>query len=128
VLSFLLSPAVSVGASTAVYGLFAAEMAFVAQNRRLLGPAGGAALRQMWTLLGINVLISFSPGIDLWGHLGGLLAGGAFAGLAGPLLVWRRLDEETAMLVDRRAPGRVRAAGLGLLLLLLSLAAFGIAR
>lgn len=128
VLSFLLSPAVSVGASTAVYGLFAAEMAFVAQNRQLLGPAGSAALRQMWTLLGVNVLISFSPGIDLWGHLGGLLAGGAYAALAGPRLAWRAIDEERAILVDQRAPGRVRAAGLGLLVVLLSLAAYGIAR
>lgn len=127
VLSFRLSDAVSVGASTAIYGLFAAELIFVLQNRRLLGPSGQAALRQMGGLLLVNILISLSPGIDLWGHLGGLLAGAAFAALAGPKLSWIAL-EDGYLAADRRSRWAAWAAGLGLFLVIAQAAAVGMGR
>ncbi len=127
VLSFRLSEAVSVGASTAIYGLFAAELVFVLRNRRLLGPAGGAALRQMGGLLLVNLLISLSPGIDVWGHLGGLLAGAAFAAGAGPLLGWVPV-EGGYMAADRRSRRAAWVAGLGLFLVIALVAADGMGR
>lgn len=125
VLSFRLSEAVSVGASTAIYGLFAAELVFVLRNRRLLGQ--GAALRQMGGLVLVNLLISLSPGIDVWGHLGGLLAGAAFAAGAGPLLGWVPV-EGGYMAADRRSRRAAWVAGLGLFLVIALVAADGMGR
>ena len=34
----------------------------------------------------INLMIGLSPGIDNWGHIGGLVAGLFFTWLAGPVL------------------------------------------
>jgi rhomboid protease GluP len=34
----------------------------------------------------INLLIGMSPGIDNWGHIGGLVAGVIFTWLGGPIL------------------------------------------
>ena len=70
------------GASAAIYGLLGALA--------VLMLAGRQDLRGLLTLLAINVVISFLPGISLLGHLGGLLAG-ALAG--GVLVLLRRRPE-----------------------------------
>lgn len=86
-LSFLLSDGLSVGASTAIFGLIAADGVFIYQNRQIFGGRARAALQNILTLLVINLAIGLSSSnIDNWGHLGGLLAGAAFAWFAGPLL------------------------------------------
>ncbi len=68
-------PAVpALGASTAVFGLFGA--AFVIARSR------GGDTRTILVLIGINLLFGFVvPGIDNWGHLGGLVTGGMVAGI-----------------------------------------------
>jgi membrane associated rhomboid family serine protease len=67
------------GASTAIYGLLGGLGVLMIARRQ--------DLRGLFVLLGINVLISFLPGVSLLGHLGGLVAGAATAGL---LLLTRR--------------------------------------
>jgi membrane associated rhomboid family serine protease len=67
------------GASTAIYGLLGGLLVLMLARRQ--------DLRGLLTLLAINVLISFLPGVSLLGHLGGLVAGAAAAGL---MLVTRR--------------------------------------
>jgi membrane associated rhomboid family serine protease len=67
------------GASTAIYGLLGALGVLMLARRQ--------DIRGLVTLLAINVVISFLPGVSLLGHLGGLFAGAAAAGL---LLVTRR--------------------------------------
>ena len=67
------------GASTAIYGLLGGLGVLMLARRQ--------DLRGLLTLLVINVLISFLPGVSLLGHLGGLVAGAATAGL---LLLTRR--------------------------------------
>jgi membrane associated rhomboid family serine protease len=58
----------SAGASTAVYGFFAAYF-MIARRLR-------ADTSQILVIVGINLVITFAlPGIDRWGHLGGLAAG-----------------------------------------------------
>jgi rhomboid protease GluP len=85
VLSFLLTPGSSLGASTAVFGLLAAEGIFVFQNRQLLGNRAGRALMNVLYVAGINLLIGFSThGVDNFGHLGGLLGGVLFTWFGGP--------------------------------------------
>lgn len=89
VLSYVLTPAASLGASTAIFGLFAAEGVFIYENRKLFGPQ---RTRQMITNLVMVTLINLSfgliPGfnVDSMGHIGGILSGIFFAWKGGPLL------------------------------------------
>jgi rhomboid protease GluP len=85
VLSFLLTPSPSLGASTAIFGLLAAEGMFIFQNRRLLGTRANRALMNVLYIAGINLVIGLSTkGIDNFGHLGGMLGGLIFAWFGGP--------------------------------------------
>jgi rhomboid protease GluP len=86
VFSFTFSPANSLGSSTAIFGLIAAEGVFLYQNRDIFSGIARQALTQIATIAGINLLIGMSPGIDNWGHIGGLVGGLMFSWLAGPLL------------------------------------------
>lgn len=89
VLSFVLTPSPSLGASTAIFGLFAAEGVFIYQNRKLFGQI---RTRQMISnlvvVLMINLVYGFmgSRNIDNMGHIGGLLGGIFFAWQGGPVL------------------------------------------
>jgi len=85
VLSLLLTPAISLGASTAVFGLLAAEGVFLYQNRSLLRQYAAQALGNILFLAAINLLLGFSSrGIDNWGHVGGLAGGLLFTWFGGP--------------------------------------------
>jgi len=84
VFSFLFSSSPSLGSSTAIFGVLAAEGVFLFQNRALFGERANRALKNVLTIAGINLLIGLSPGIDNWGHLGGLLGGVIFAWFASP--------------------------------------------
>jgi len=86
VFSFLLSPNPSLGASTSIFGLLGAEMVFFYQNRKLFGSGARRALQNVITVAAINFVIGLSPGIDNWGHLGGLLGGLVFTWFGGPRL------------------------------------------
>jgi rhomboid protease GluP len=86
VISFIFSPYDSLGSSTSIFGLLGAEAVFLYRNRRFFGGMARSALTQIVMIAGINLVIGLSPGIDNWGHVGGLLGGVAFAWLAGPLL------------------------------------------
>lgn len=120
VLSFALSRFNSLGASTAIFGLLAAEGVFIWQNRGVFGKQSQGILMNLAFVLVLNLFIGISPGsnTDNWGHLGGLLAGFFFAFMAGPLLVFRRV-EAGARLADSRTK---RQVWLGALMVL---AAFG---
>jgi rhomboid protease GluP len=64
--------------------LIAAQGVYVYKNRRLLGSSARPILTNIAMVIIINLLIGLSPGIDNWGHLGGLLGGLFFAWFAGP--------------------------------------------
>jgi len=85
-LSFLLSPKASIGASTAVFALVAAEGVFIYRNRALFGSRAKTMLTNLLLIVGVNLVIGLQPGIDNWGHLGGLIGGALFAWFAGPRL------------------------------------------
>ena len=90
VASFLMTQASSLGASTAVFALVAAEGIFVYKNRYLFGKRSRSILTNIVMVVVVNLMMGLQPGIDNWGHLGGLLGGLAFAWFAGPLLTPRR--------------------------------------
>ena len=87
VFSFLITPGLSIGASTAVFGLIAAEGVFLYHNRRLFGKEAGRAMNNIVFVILFNLFLGFSSGglIDNWGHVGGLLGGAVFTWFAGPL-------------------------------------------
>lgn len=95
VLSLWLSPNGSVGASGAIFGLFAAEIVLLWRNRELLGPQANAGLRTLFINAALNLAIALVPGsrIDIWGHVGGALTGALLALWIGP--VWRIAEPQT---------------------------------
>jgi len=103
VASFLLSPNNSLGASTAVFGLVAAEGVSIYLNRKIYGGQARNILANIGFVILVNLMLGFSStGIDNWGHLGGLVGGGVFALLAGPLLVVEGYYPDVR-LVDQRS-------------------------
>ena len=104
VLSFLFSSGVSVGSSTSIFGLIAAEGIFLYQNRKLFGAEAKRAIGNVVTVAAINLALGFSSGgvIDNWGHIGGLLGGLVFTWFSGP--IWEVEGIYPLLrLVDRRA-------------------------
>jgi len=101
-LSFLCTPNPALGASTAIFGLVAAQAIFVYHNRPLFRNAW-AALFQAVLIIVINLGLGLSgTNIDNWGHLGGLIGGLAFAWFAGPR--WRPAGTYPDLyLVDQRS-------------------------
>ena len=87
VLSFMFSPAPSLGSSTAIFGLLGAQGVFVYRNREVFGGFARRALTNVIWIAAVNLIIGMTPGIDNWGHLGGLIGGTIFAWFGGPLLV-----------------------------------------
>jgi membrane associated rhomboid family serine protease len=85
------------GASTAIYGLMGGLGVLMLARRQ--------DIRGLVTLLAINVVISFLPGVSLLGHLGGLVTGAIAAGTM--LLTRRRPAFQAAALA---ALGAVLAA------------------
>ncbi len=108
VLSFVLSDFNSLGASTAIFGLLAAEAVFIWQNREVFGKQSQRILMNLGFVLMLNLFIGISPGsnTDNWGHLGGLMAGFFFAYMGGPLLEVRR-SETGLRLEDSRTKQQI---------------------
>jgi len=84
VFSFLFSSAYSIGASGAIFGLIGAEGIFLIKNRKLFGSQARRALNNVIFVVAINLFLGLQPGIDNWGHIGGLMGGLMFAWFAGP--------------------------------------------
>jgi rhomboid protease GluP len=76
----------SVGASTAIFGLLGAEAVFLIQNRKSFPGQFRSAIGNIIFIAAINLFVIGSlPGIDNWGHIGGLVGGVMFTSFAGPL-------------------------------------------
>lgn len=133
VMSFLLSPAnvYSVGASTAIFGLVGAEGIFLYQNRKLFGSQFGRAIGNVIFIVAINLFLGLSPGIDNWGHIGGLLGGSMFSWFAGPLWELERTVSPSGtmpalQLADKREPRQVLTGAALVMLIFGALAMVGI--
>ena len=116
VFSFLLSPSASLGASTAIFGLLGAEMVFFYQNRKLFGNGSRRAMQNVAAVAAVNFIIGLSPGIDNWGHLGGLVGGLIFTWFGGPKLSLEG-GYPNLSVVDERGP-QDQILGTGLVILL----------
>jgi len=125
VLSFLFTPANSLGASTAIFGLLGAQGVLLFQNKEVFGKPVQRALMNLIMIAVVNLLFGLSPGIDNWGHIGGLIGGTLFAWYAGPLLKVRGIYP-TLVFVDSRSRSEVLRTGISVGLLFGSLAAITI--
>jgi rhomboid protease GluP len=126
VFSFLLTPNPSLGASTAIFGLLAAEGIFVFQNRELFGKQANRAVTNVLYVAGINLMIGFSSRglVDNFGHLGGLLGGILFTWFGGPR--WKVEGFYPSMkLVDEREGHGGLAGALSVLLFFIPLTVLG---
>ena len=76
---------VSVGASGAIYALTGRFTVFIIQNFKTFSKANYPFLVFNGVMLGFGLLNGFtSPGVDGWGHLGGILTGILLAGVLYP--------------------------------------------
>ncbi len=85
-LSYVLTHALSAGASTSLFGLFGALIIFFYRQRDVLGSASRRQLQHLGVLLLFNLALGFMPGsnIDNAGHLGGFIGGAALAWFLAP--------------------------------------------
>ncbi|MBE7433866.1 MAG: rhomboid family intramembrane serine protease [Anaerolineales bacterium] len=103
VLSYLFTQGWSVGASTAVFGLIAAEAIFFYQNRELFGSHARAAISNAVFIIAINLFLGLAPNIDTWGHIGGLFGGAIFAWFAGPKWILMGIPPEFSLHDERES-------------------------
>jgi rhomboid protease GluP len=92
--SYLLTPANALGASGAIFGLIAADAILLYKNKEIFGPGAKSMLQRSVMIIVINLIIGMSPGIDNWGHVGGLMVGIVFAWFAGPMVAIERTATE----------------------------------
>lgn len=125
-LSFAFSDAYSLGSSTAVFGLIAAEGIFIITNRRLYGHNFSQLIANIGIVIAINLFIGFQANsrIDNLGHIGGLLAGGLFTFVSGPHLDLKG-SFPVFTLVDDRSQGRIWLGGMLAFMFVFSLIAIG---
>jgi rhomboid protease GluP len=93
-LSYLFSPNPAAGASGAIFGLMGSLLYLLRRKgglyKRIFGPG-------LYIVIGVNLLFGFiQPGIDNWGHIGGLI-GGFLAANAVGLQDERRLTMRKAV-------------------------------
>jgi rhomboid protease GluP len=74
--SYAFSPTPSAGASGAIFALAGSTTIYFLRYRDNFGAHGRAILSNMLLVLGINLVFGLAqPGIDNWGHIGGLVGG-----------------------------------------------------
>ncbi len=104
--SFLVGPqdGISIGASTSIFGLAAAEGVFLFQNRKILGEQARSGIGNIFFVVALNLFVLGNiPGIDNWGHIGGLLGGLIFSWMAGPIWAVEGIHPNI-QIVDKREP------------------------
>lgn len=102
VMSMAFSASPSVGASGAIFGLLGALGTFLFIHRHTFGRAATFQFRQIVIVALLNLGLGLVPGIDNWGHVGGLITGSGLTAALGPSLepVWG--VETQPRLTDRR--------------------------
>ena len=114
--SFALTDANSLGASTSVVGLLAAFGMMAYLNQEAFGENARRVVQGVLRIGFINLLIGLSsPGIDNWGHLGGLLGGVMIIWVGGPVFKVRETDSEVH--IENQRGNMQFVLGLGLTLL-----------
>ena len=128
VLSFLGSDALSAGASGAIFGLVGATITYYARYRQEFGESGRKQLINLLIVAGYNLIWGLiQPGIDNWGHIGGLV-GGLALGWAYCPLYRVAVSPETGLpaVLDRWQPRRGWLVSAAMITLLFVLVVIGV--
>jgi rhomboid protease GluP len=126
VFSLALTPNPSVGASGAVFAVFAAEMVLLYTNRELFGSGARRRLQSLILVLILNAGIGLAGSgiIDNWAHIGGFLGGAALSLLLAPRFTVAQnpggATPARLMEAPGRSPSLVAAAWLAGLVLVLA--------
>jgi rhomboid protease GluP len=107
VFSFLFTPAASLGASTAIFGLVTAYAVLIYRNRRFFADPQ-KALTDITITIVANLILGLSAGIDNFGHVGGLLGGLAIGWFGGPQLAIK-LEADGYHIFNRQSATRYAA-------------------
>lgn len=107
-LMHLQEPYLSAGASGGLYGLFGILFVTGKRYRAALPPGFQVWLNQS---LGLLIVFSFAPFIDMWGHFGGLLMGLALAWLYKPLPLSPAEQQAAAQLLAEEEAAVEAASG-----------------
>jgi rhomboid protease GluP len=128
VMSFLMTNADSLGASTAIFALVGAEGMFIINNRKLFAGRFRSAIGNIIFIVVINLVVLGSlANVDNWGHIGGLVSGLMFGWFASPIFQVEGIPP-LLHLVDRR-PMREIITGAALVLVVFgALAMWGMVR
>jgi rhomboid protease GluP len=108
IFSLAFSPFRSAGASGAIFGLLGSLGTFLYLHRDIFGRFGRMQLRQIVIVAILNLGLGFMPGIDNWGHLGGLIAGVALTFILGPRYEVSWTSTSDGRLVDQQPWSAVR--------------------
>ncbi len=130
--SFALTPARSIGASGALFGVIGALIPLLYHNRDVLRNPR-RQIGQIVQVIVINLVIGLAPEIDNWSHAGGLLAGVVLAWFAAPRYVIRlegvnrvRIEDDSSLLTAWLAIGVIGLILIGLAILVIWLKRSGI--
>jgi rhomboid protease GluP len=105
-LSFALSAEPAAGASGAIFGLIGTQAVFFYRYRNAFGERGRSQFYSTLSVIAFNLVLTFSAtNIDIWGHIGGLLAGAILGWSLTPQYV-QVATETGPQLVDRNHPRR----------------------
>lgn len=119
-MSFALSPAPSAGASGAIFGLIGTQAVFFYRYRNAFGERGRRQLYTTLMVIAFNIVLTFSATrIDVWGHIGGLVAGAVLGWHLTPHYALAATEDGYVRLVDRNHLGRwgLTVAGAAVLLI-----------
>ncbi|MBI9051776.1 MAG: rhomboid family intramembrane serine protease [Anaerolineaceae bacterium] len=108
--SYFLTPSPSLGASGAIFGLIAADAILLYRNKEILGPSAKNMLQRSIMIIAVNLFIGLSPGIDNWGHVGGMMMGIVFAWFAGPMVTIDRMESEIQIRLKSNRNTSIRVA------------------
>lgn len=129
VISFMFSQYPSLGSSTSIFGLLGAEGVLLYQNRVIFASIVRRRLSEVIIIAGANLIIGLTPGIDNWGHIGGLIGGTLIAWFGGPLLQKQGLVSPFTVSDTRTRREVIRAyIGVAALFFFLTIAAMFIKR
>lgn len=103
-LSYLLTAAPSLGASTATFGLLMAYGVLGFRNRNVFGAQSRRIVQNVVQVALINIVLGLTPGIDNWGHIGGAIGGALLAWFGGPDLEFKRKGLELHVEDQRQKP------------------------
>jgi rhomboid protease GluP len=121
-MSFAFTPALSAGASTAIFGLIGALLMFYYRQRQNLGAFGQQRLINIVGIIIINLLFGMTvSGIDNFGHLGGFIGGVVLGWLLCPVYEVDYGLDGPAQVQDRNSLLR-ELPGVGLFVVLLVVA------